>query len=164
MSQAPNLWFVRGTIHNADGTVFHNQGRILAYNMFPQGGWKWIAESDIDSNTGAFELIFHKDRFQEIGSLEADYPTLQIRVTDYEYNPLWMSGIYTTPPKELYMGDIVVNGDINETWTVCGNVYYSNKVPFTNGFVKVFDVRNGEERELKSCQLNAVGFYCPING
>ncbi len=159
MSQAPNLWFVRGTIHNADGTVFHNQGRILAYNMFPQGGWKWIAESDIDSNTGAFELIFHKDRFQEIGSLEADYPTLQIRVTDYEYNPLWMSGIYTTPPKELYMGDIVVNGDINETWTVCGNVYYSNKVPFTNGFVKVFDVRNGEERELKSCQLNAVGFY-----
>ena len=159
MSQDPNLWFVRGTIHNADGTVFHNQGRILAYNLFPQGGWQWIAESDIDSNTGAFELVFHKDRFQEVGSPEADYPTLQIRVTDYEYNPLWMSCIYTTPPHELYMGDIVVNGDINENWTVCGNVYYSSKVPFTNGYVKVFDVRNGAPRDLGFCQLNAVGFY-----
>ncbi|WP_295040576.1 neuraminidase-like domain-containing protein [uncultured Fibrobacter sp.] len=159
MSQDPNLWFVRGTIHNADGTVFHNQGRILAYHMFPQGGWQWIAESDIDSNTGAFELVFHKDRFQEVGSPEADYPTLQIRVTDYEYNPLWMSCIYTTPPHELYMGDIVVNGDINENWTVCGNVYYSSKVPFTNGYVKVFDVRNGAPRDLGFCQLNAVGFY-----
>ena len=159
MSQDPNLWYVRGTIHNADGTVFHNQGRILAYNLFPQGGWQWIAESDIDSNTGAFELVFHKDRFQEVGSPEADYPTLQIRVTDYEYNPLWMSCIYTTPPHELYMGDIVVNGDINENWTVCGNVYYSSKVPFTNGYVKVFDVRNGAPRDLGFCQLNAVGFY-----
>ena len=159
MSQDPNLWFVRGTIHNADGTVFHNQGRILAYHMFPQGGWQWIAESDIDSNTGAFELVFHKDRFQEVGSPEADYPTLQIRVTDYEYNPLWVSCIYTTPPHELYMGDIVVNGDINENWTVCGNVYYSAKKPFTNGYVKVFDVRNGAPRDLGFCQLNAVGFY-----
>ncbi len=159
MSQDPNLWYVRGTIHNADGTVFHNQGRILAYHMFPQGGWQWIAESDIDSNTGAFELVFHKDRFQEVGSPEADYPTLQIRVTDYEYNPLWVSCIYTTPPHELYMGDIVVNGDINENWTVCGNVYYSSKVPFTNGYVKVFDVRNGAPRDLGFCQLNAVGFY-----
>ena len=159
MSQDPNLWYVRGTIHNADGTVFHNQGRILAYHMFPQGGWQWIAESDIDSNPGAFELVFHKDRFQEVGSPEADYPTLQIRVTDYEYNPLWMSCIYTTPPHELYMGDIVVNGDINENWTVCGNVYYSSKVPFTNGYVKVFDVRNGAPRDLGFCQLNAVGFY-----
>ena len=159
MSQDPNLWYVRGTIHNADGTVFHNQGRILAYHMFPQGGWQWIAESDIDSNTGAFELVFHKDRFQEVGSPEADYPTLQIRVTDYEYNPLWVSCIYTTPPHELYMGDIVVNGDINENWTVCGNVYYSAKKPFTNGYVKVFDVRNGAPRDLGFCQLNAVGFY-----
>ncbi|WP_308604319.1 neuraminidase-like domain-containing protein [uncultured Fibrobacter sp.] len=159
MSQDPNLWYVRGTIHNADGTVFHNQGRILAYHMFPQDGWQWIAESDIDSNTGAFELVFHKDRFQEVGSPEADYPTLQIRVTDYEYNPLWMSCIYTTPPHELYMGDIVVNGDINENWTVCGNVYYSSKVPFTNGYVKVFDVRNGAPLDLGFCQLNAVGFY-----
>ena len=159
MSQDPNLWFIRGTIHNADGSVFHNQGRILAYHMFPQRGWQWIAESNIDSNTGAFELVFHKDRFQEVGSPEADYPTLQIRVTDYEYNPLWMSCIYTTPPHELYMGDIVVNGDINENWTVCGNVYYSSKVPFTNGYVKVFDVRNGAPRDLGFCQLNAVGFY-----
>ena len=159
MSQDPNLWFVRGTIHNADGSVFHNQGRILAYHMFPQRGWQWIAESNIDSNTGAFELVFHKDRFQEVGSPEADYPTLQIRVTDYEYNPLWMSCIYTTPPHELYMGDIVVNGDINENWTVCGNVYYSAKKPFTNGYVKVFDVRNGAPRDLGFCQLNAVGFY-----
>ena len=159
MSQDPNLWYVRGTIHNADGSVFHNQGRILAYHMFPQRGWQWIAESDINSSTGAFELVFHKDRFQEAGAPEVDYPTLQIRVTDYEYNPLWMSCIYTTPPHELYMGDIVVNGDINENWTVCGNVYYSSKVPFTNGYVKVFDVRNGAPRDLGFCQLNAVGFY-----
>ena len=159
MSQDPNLWYVRGTIHNADGSVFHNQGRILAYHMFPQRGWQWIAESDINSRTGAFELVFHKDRFQETGTPEVDYPTLQIRVTDYEYNPLWMSCIYTTPPHELYMGDIVVNGDINENWTVCGNVYYSSKVPFTNGYVKVFDIRNGAPRDLGFCQLNAVGFY-----
>ncbi|MBR6122463.1 hypothetical protein IKQ19_02460 [Candidatus Saccharibacteria bacterium] len=159
MSQDPNLWFVRGTIHNADGSVFHNQGRILAYNKFPQRGWQKFAESDINSSTGAFELEFHTDEFQEIGFPHVDYPTLQIRVTDYEYNPLWMSCIYTTPPHELYMGDIVVNGDINENWTVCGNVYYSSKVPFTNGYVKIFDVRNGAPRDLGFCQLNAVGFY-----
>ena len=159
MSQDPNLWFVRGTIHNADGSVFHNQGRILAYHKFPQRGWQKFAESDINSSTGAFEIEFHTDEFQEIGFPHVDYPTLQIRVTDYEYNPLWMSDIYTAPPNELYMGDIVVNGDINENWTVCGNVYYSSKVPFTNGYVKVFDVRNGVQRDLGFCQLNAVGFY-----
>ena len=159
MSQDPNLWFVRGTIHNADGSVFHNQGRILAYHKFPQRGWQKFAESDINANTGAFEIEFHTDEFQEIGFPHVDCPTLQIRVTDYEYNPLWMSCIYTTPPHELYMGDIVVNGDINENWTVCGNVYYSSKVPFTNGYVKVFDIRNGAPRDLGFCQLNAVGFY-----
>lgn len=159
MSQEPNLWFVRGTIHNADGSVFHNQGRILAYHKFPQRGWQKFAESDINSSTGAFEIEFHTDEFQEIGFPHVDCPTLQIRVTDYEYNPLWMSCIYTTPPHELYMGDIVVNGDINENWTVCGNVYYSSKVPFTNGYVKIFDVRNGAPRDLGFCQLNAVGFY-----
>ena len=159
MSQEPDIWYVRGTIHNADGSVFHNQGRILAYHKFPQRGWQKFAESDINSSTGAFEIEFHTDEFQEIGFPHVDCPTLQIRVTDYEYNPLWMSCIYTTPPHELYMGDIVVNGDINENWTVCGNVYYSSKVPFTNGYVKIFDVRNGAPRDLGFCQLNAVGFY-----
>ncbi len=56
------VWHIYGTLHNADGTVF-NRGRILAYHLFPQAGWNYIAESNIDQGTGAFELIFTTSNF-----------------------------------------------------------------------------------------------------
>ncbi|MCQ2063979.1 MAG: neuraminidase-like domain-containing protein [Fibrobacter sp.] len=112
MSLTHRNWYIRGTIHNANGSVFRNQGRILAYHLFPQKGWYWIAEANIDSNTGYFELQFETSFFQESGSPEIEFPTLQIRVTDYNYNTLWFSQVYNTPPTEMYLGDIIVNGDI----------------------------------------------------
>ena len=157
MSQDPNLWYVRGTIHNADKSVFHNQGRILAYHMFPQRGWQWIAESDINSSTGAFELVFHKERLQEAGSPEANYPILQIRVTDYTYNALWISDIYVNPPTEINGVNITVDESSKINWNVCGFVRDSNGSLYTAGLVKVFDARN--EAELGSYQLNGYGFY-----
>ena len=157
MSQDPNLWYVRGTIHNADKSVFHNQGRILAYHLFPQGGWQWIAESDINSSTGAFELVFHKERLQEAGSPEANYPILQIRVTDYTYNALWISDIYVNPPTEINGVNITVDESSKINWNVCGFVRDSNGSLYTAGLVKVFDARN--EAELGSYQLNGYGFY-----
>lgn len=159
MSLTSRNWIIRGTIHNANGSVFKNQGRILAYNLFPKKGWKWIAESDINSYTGYFELHFETTNFQENGSPEVEFPTLQIRVTDYEYNALWISDIYTNPPTQMNVGDIVINNGVNENWNVCGFVRDSNGALYTSGRVKVFDVRNGVERELGSYQLNGCGFY-----
>ena len=152
-------WIIYGTIHNSNGTVFNNQGRILAYHRFPQKGWYWIAESNIDAYTGRFELHFETSNFQESGSPEVEYPTLQIRVTDYQYRPLWMSSVYTNPPTSKNMGDIIVNGSIASNWNVRGNVYDLKNAPYTTGYVKAFDVRNGNERVLNTCQLNANGFY-----
>lgn len=159
MSQEPNIWYVRGTIHNADGSVFHNQGRIMAYHVIPQSGWEWIAEADIDSNTGAFELEFHTSNFQKLDFPPIDLPKLQIRVTDYDNNPLWISDIYTAPTAEMNVGDIVVDGGANEVWNVCGIICDSDNSPYTVGSIKVFDVRNEVENELGSCQLNQEGFY-----
>lgn len=112
MSLTPRIWHIRGTIHNADGSVFRNQGRILAYHRFPQKGWFWFAEANIDSNSGFFELIFQTENFQEIGFPEVDFPTLQIRVTDYNYNTLWFSEVYKMPLTDINLGDIIVSGDI----------------------------------------------------
>ena len=148
-------WIIYGTIHNSNGTVFNNQGRILAYHRFPQKGWYWIAESNIDAYTGRFALHFETSNFQESGSPEVEYPTLQIRVTDYQYRPLWMSSVYTNPPTSKNMGDIIVNGSIASNWNVRGNVYDLKNAPYTTGYVKAFDVRNGNERVLNTCQLNA---------
>lgn len=159
MSQEPDIWYVRGTIHNADGSVFHNQGRIMAYHVIPQSGWEWIAEADIDSNTGAFELEFHTSNFQKLDFPPIDLPKLQIRVTDYDNNPLWISDIYTAPTAEMNVGDIVVDGGANEVWNVCGIICDSDNSPYTVGSIKVFDVRNEVENELGSCQLNQEGFY-----
>ena len=151
-------WHIRGTLHNADGTVF-NRGRILAYHLFPQAGWNYIAESNIDQGTGAFELIFTTSNFQETGSPEIEYPTLQIRVTDYNYNPFWISPIYAAPDVEMQLGDLTVQEAINKYWNVCGNVYYTNGEVFFPGYVKVSDVSWTPERELGTCQLNASGYY-----
>ena len=158
MTLIQRTWHIRGTIHNADGSVF-NQGRILAYNLFPIAGWRQIAESNIDQSTGAFELIFVTANFQEAGSPEVEFPTLQVRVTDYNYNPFWTSEIYTAPPTEMNLGDIVVGGVISTKWNICGNVVLSGNTPYTSGYVKVFDVRYSTETELGSYKLNAVGFY-----
>lgn len=152
------VWHIYGTLHNADGTVF-NRGRILAYHLFPQAGWNYIAESNIDQGTGAFELIFTTSNFQEAGSSEIEYPTLQIRVTDYNYNPFWISPIYTAPDVEMQLGDLTVQEAINKYWNVCGNVYYTNGEVFFPGYVKVSDVSWTPERELGTCQLNASGYY-----
>lgn len=159
MYQDPNLWYVRGTIHNADGSVFHNQGRIMAYHVIPQSGWEWVAEADINATTGAFELEFHTSNFQKQNFPPIALPKLQIRVTDYENNPLWISEIYTAPTAEMNIGDIVVNGGANEVWNVCGIICDSNNIPYTAGYVKVFDIRNEDEIELGLCQLNQDGFY-----
>lgn len=157
MSLAQHVWNIHGTLHNVDGSVF-NRGRILAYHLFPSSGWQQIAESYIDPATGAFELIFSTANFQEPDS-ETEFPTLQIRVTDYNYNPFWTSKIYSMPDTEMDLGDIIVESNINSLWNVCGNVCYTKNIPFTNGYVKLFDVRNSQERELGSCQLNSTGFY-----
>lgn len=151
-------WLIQGELLNADGSVF-NRGRILVYHLFPLSGFRPIAESNINSQTGHFELRFETGNFQEEGSPEINDPIFQIRVTDFNYNLFWTSKIYTNAPIEISLGTIFVDENVNENWTVCGNVYVTSKTPFTNGCVKVFDVRGKKEIELGSCLLNAAGFY-----
>src|SRR5574344_1155672 len=153
----PDTWHVYGVLKNSDGSVFNN-GRILAYNMLSNGTWEQIAETNIDSSTGAFTLTFSAWAFQK-GDTSIEYPTLQVRVTDYNYNPLWLSQIYSTPNSELQLDEIIVQGIVGENWIVCGNVYYDSKVPLSSGYVVVYDRKNGTDSELGRCQLNAAGFY-----
>ncbi|MBO7413239.1 MAG: hypothetical protein J6U20_06190, partial [Fibrobacter sp.] len=158
MSLTPRNWFIRGTIHNANNSVFYNQGRILAYHMVPQYGWKQVAESNIDSNTGFFELVLQTSQLQQTGFPEMNYPILQIRVTDYNYNALWISDIFVNPPTEMNSFDITVGRSTDKNWNVCGFVRDSNGSLYTAGNVEVFDV-NGGENKLGSYQLNGYGFY-----
>ena len=159
MSLTPRNWFIRGTVRNSNGSVFHNQGRILAYHLVPQYGWKLVAESNIDSNTGFFELVLQTSQLQQTGFPEMNYPILQIRVTDYNYNALWISDIYVNPPTEINGVNIIVGKSTDKNWNVCGFVRDSNGSLYTAGNVEVFDVSNGGGNKLGSYQLNGYGFY-----
>ena len=159
MSLTPRNWFIRGTVRNSNGSVFHNQGRILAYHLVPQYGWKLVAESNIDSNTGYFELVLQTSNLQVSGYPEMNYPILQVRVTDYNYNALWISDIYVNPPTEINGVNIIVGKSTDKNWNVCGFVRDSNGSLYTAGNVEVFDVSNGGENKLGSYQLNGYGFY-----
>ena len=87
-----------------------------------------------------------------------NYPILQVRVTDYNYNALWISDVYVNPPTEKNGFNITVGNGIDKNWNVCGFVRDSNGSLYTAGNVEVFDV-NGGEHKLGSYQLNGYGFY-----
>ena len=108
----PEVWTVSGTL-NKNGIPFY-QGKVYADNL-KNGVFHQIAETGI-STDGSFTLTFSRGNFQD-GDAALEYPTLRIRVDDYQGNNLWLSSIYNEPNSALNIGLIDIlkgpaqNGD-----------------------------------------------------
>lgn len=77
------VWTVSGNLNK--GSVAFSEGKVYAYN-YKNGKFRQIAETDISAD-GSFALTFSRWNFQE-GDETLEYPTLQIRVYDYQGNLL----------------------------------------------------------------------------
>lgn len=126
------VWTVSGTLNK--GNVAFSEGKVYAYN-YKNGEFSQIAESGISAD-GSFTLTFSRWNFQE-GDEALEYPTLQVRVYDYQGNLLWTSGTYNQPDSTLNIGPIDIlkpagqNGDCSVFGTVKneqGNILSGLKV------------------------------------
>ena len=113
------VWTVSGNLNK--GGVAFSEGKVYAYN-YKNGEFSQIAESDISAD-GSFTLTFSRWNFQE-GDEALEYPTLQVRVYDYQGNLLWTSGTYNQPDSTLNIGpiDILKPAGQNGDCSVFGSV------------------------------------------
>lgn len=130
----PNYWIVSGTL-NKNGIPFY-EGKVYADNL-KNGVFQTIAETGISSD-GSFTLGFSSSQFQN-GDTTLEYPTLRIRVEDYQQNPLWTSGIYNEPDSALNIGAVDI-------------------LNYQGGDCRVFGtVKNNQGNVLSGLKINA---YC----
>lgn len=128
----PDCWTISGTL-NISGVPFF-EGKIYADNLI-NGEFQQIAESGISSD-GSFTLVYSRANFQN-GDDSLEYPTIRLRVEDYQQNNLWTSNIYNEPSSALDVGSIDIskhpdqNGDCRIFGTVKneqGNILEGIKV------------------------------------
>ena len=128
----PDCWTISGTL-NISGVPFF-EGKIYADNLI-NGEFQQIAESGISSD-GSFTLVYSRANFQN-GDDSLEYPTIRLRVEDYQQNNLWTSNIYNEPSSALNVGSIDIskhpdqNGDCRIFGTVKneqGNILEGIKV------------------------------------
>lgn len=128
----PDCWTISGTL-NISGVPFF-EGKIYADNLI-NGEFRQIAESGISSD-GSFTLVYSRANFQN-GDDSLEYPTIRLRVEDYQQNNLWTSNIYNEPSSALDVGSIDIskhpdqNGDCRIFGTVKneqGNILEGIKV------------------------------------
>ena len=130
----PNYWIVSGTF-NKNGIPFY-EGKVYADNL-KNGVFQTIAETGISSD-GSFTLGFSSSQFQN-GDTTLEYPTLRIRVEDYQQNTLWTSGIYNEPDSALNIGAVDI-------------------LNYQGGDCRVFGtVKNNQGNVLSGLKINA---YC----
>ena len=130
----PNYWIVSGTL-NKNGIPFY-EGKVYADNL-KNGVFQTIAETGISSD-GSFTLGFSSSQFQN-GDTTLEYPTLRIRVEDYQQNTLWTSGIYNEPDSALNIGAVDI-------------------LNYQGGDCRVFGtVKNNQGNVLSGLKINA---YC----
>lgn len=122
----PNYWIVSGTL-NKNGIPFY-EGKVYADNL-KNGVFQTIAETGISSD-GSFTLGFSSSQFQN-GDTTLEYPTLRIRVEDYQQNTLWTSNIYNEPSAVLNVGPIDIS-----------------KHPDQNGDCRVFGTAKNEQGNI----------------
>jgi hypothetical protein len=122
----PNYWIVSGTF-NKNGIPFY-EGKVYADNL-KNGVFQTIAETGISSD-GSFTLGFSSSQFQN-GDTTLEYPTLRIRVEDYQQNTLWTSNIYNEPSAVLNVGPIDIS-----------------KHPDQNGDCRVFGTAKNEQGNI----------------
>lgn len=115
----PTDWTVCGTL-NKNGVPF-SAGKVYADNL-KNGEFQQIAETGISAN-GSFILTFSRANFQN-GDNSLEFPTIRIRVEDYQRNTLWTSNIYNEPSAALNIGpiDISKHPDQNGDCRIFGTV------------------------------------------
>ncbi len=132
----PTDWTVCGTI-NRNGVPF-SEGKVYADNL-KNGEFHQIAESGISAD-GSFLLAYSRANFQD-GDTTLEFPTIRIRVEDYQQNTLWTSNIYDEPSTALNVGPIDIS-----------------KLPDQNGDCRIFGtVKNEQGNILEGIKIVA---YC----
>lgn len=79
----PEVWTISGILKK-NGVPFF-EGKVYADNL-KNADFKQIAESGISSD-GSFSLSFSRWNFQE-GDESIEFPTIRLRVEDYQQNTL----------------------------------------------------------------------------
>ncbi len=105
----PEVWTVSGKI-NKNGAPFF-EANVYADNL-KNGDFQQIAETGIAAD-GSFILTYSRWNFQE-GNNSIEYPTLRIRVVDYQGNVLWTSGIYEKISSTFDVGSIDILKPFNQ--------------------------------------------------
>ena len=115
----PTDWTVSGTL-NKNGVPF-SEGKVYADNL-NNGEFEQIAESGISAD-GSFTLTYSRGNFQN-GDESLEFPTIRIRVEDYQGNNLWTSNTYREPSSALKVGaiDILKSPDQNGDCRIFGTV------------------------------------------
>lgn len=115
----PEVWTISGILKK-NGVPFF-EGKVYADNL-KNADFKQIAESGISSD-GSFSLSFSRWNFQE-GDESIEFPTIRLRVEDYQQNTLWISNIYKETSAALNVGliDISKHPDQNGDCLVFGSV------------------------------------------
>ena len=115
----PEVWTVSGTL-NKNGVPF-SEGKVYADNL-NNGEFEQIAESGISAD-GSFTLTYSRGNFQN-GDASLEFPTIRIRVEDYQGNNLWTSNTYREPSSALKVGaiDILKSPDQNGDCRIFGTV------------------------------------------
>ena len=115
----PTDWTASGTL-NKNGIPF-SEGKVYADNL-NNGQFKQIAESGISAD-GTFTLTYSRGNFQN-GDDSLEFPTIRIRVEDYQGNNLWTSNTYREPSSALKVGaiDILKSPDQNGDCRIFGTV------------------------------------------
>ena len=132
----PEVWTVSGTL-NKNGVPFY-QGKVYADNL-KNGEFHQIAETGISAD-GSFTLTYSRGNFQD-GDTTLEFPTLRIRVEDYQGNNLWTSNIYNEPNSALNIGPIDIS-----------------KLPEQNGDCSVYGTVKNEQGKILSGLI--VKAYC----
>ena len=115
----PEVWTVSGTL-NKNGVPF-SEGKVYADNL-NNGEFEQIAESGISAD-GSFTLTYSRGNFQN-GDESLEFPTIRIRVEDYQGNNLWTSNTYREPSSALKVGsiDVLKSPDQNGDCRIFGTV------------------------------------------
>ena len=115
----PTDWIISGTL-NMNGVPF-SEGKVYADNL-NNGQFEQIAESGISAD-GSFTLAYSRGNFQN-GDESLEFPTIRIRVEDYQGNNLWTSNTYREPSSALKVGaiDILKSPDQNGDCRIFGTV------------------------------------------
>lgn len=115
----PTDWTISGTLNK--GGISFSDGKVYADNL-NNGEFEQIAESGISAD-GSFTLTYSRENFQN-GDSSLEFPTIRIRVEDFQGNNLWTSNIYREPSFALNVGSIDIlkppgqNGDCRIFGTV----------------------------------------------